>query len=124
MGAEARCQLRVDGAAHEGKALFETDELLFRGDARGAERGFRFAIPLSSIRNVTETDGSLCVAFGGGEATFVLGDQARKWAQRIRSPKSRIDKLDVKANQLVSVIGLDDADFIAELTARAERVVV
>ena len=35
MGAEARCELRLDGASHEGKALLETDELLFRGDARG-----------------------------------------------------------------------------------------
>lgn len=124
MGAEARCQLRVDGASHEGKALLETDELLFRGDARGGERGFRLAIPLASIRNVSETDGSLRVTFSDGAATFVLGAQAEKWAQRIRSPKSRIDKLDVKAGHVVSVVALDDPAFVAELTARAERVVI
>jgi hypothetical protein len=124
MGAEARCQLRVDGALHDGKALLETDELLFRGDARGAERGFRLAISLASIRHVNDTDGSLHVTHDGGDATFVLGPQAQKWAQRIRSPKSRVDKLDVKADQLVSVMALDDAEFVAELTARGARVVV
>jgi hypothetical protein len=123
MGAEARCQLRVEGASHEGKALLETDELLFRGDAGGAERRFRLAIPLASIRNVSETHGSLLVTFNGGDATFVLGDQAAKWAERIRSPKSRVDKLDVKAGHVVSVVALDDPEFVAELTARAERVV-
>ena len=37
MGAEARCELRLGGASHEGKAFLETDELLFRADARGKE---------------------------------------------------------------------------------------
>jgi hypothetical protein len=124
MGAEARCQLRVDGASHEGKALLETDELLFRGDSRGVERGFRLAIPLASIRGISGTDGSLRVTFGGGEATFVLGAQAEKWAERIRSPRSRIDKLDVKGEHVVSVVALDDPEFVAEVTARAKRVVV
>jgi len=59
MGAEARCELRVGGASHAGKALLETDELLFRGDARDDGRGFRLAIPLSSIRSVSHTDGAV-----------------------------------------------------------------
>jgi len=67
MGLEARCELQFDGASHEGKALLETDELLFRGDAsgrgKGAPRGFRLAIPLSSIRGVSGDDGALRVRF-------------------------------------------------------------
>ena len=124
MGAEARCQLEVDGASHEGKALLETDELLFRGDARGAQRGFRLKIPLASIRNVSERDGALRVTFSGGDATFLLGNQAEKWAQRIRSPKSLVDKLDVKAEHSVSVVAIDDEDFLATLRTRATRVSV
>ena len=80
MGAEARCELLVDGASHAGKALLETDELLFRGDARGKERGFRLAIPLSSIRSVSDSAGALRVRYAGGDATFVLGKHAEKWA--------------------------------------------
>ena len=124
MGAEARCQLRVGETVHEGKALLETDELLFRGDKRGEERGVRLAIPLASIRSVTGTNGSLSVRFDGGDATFVLGAQAEKWAEKIRSPKSLIDKLDVKPEHVVSVVALDDAEFIESLRARTARVVV
>ena len=122
MGAEARCRLEVDGASHEGKALLETDELLFRGDAQSARRGFRLAIPLASIREVSESKGALRITFGGGDATFHLGMQAEKWAERIRSPKSLIDKLDVKAEHVVSVVAIDDADFVEALRTRAARV--
>src|SRR5689334_3175726 len=124
MGAEARCQLRVGEAVHEGKALLETDELLFRGDKQGAERGVRLAIPLASIRGVTGTNGALRVRFDGGDATFVLGAQAEKWAEKIRSPKSLIDKLDVKPEHTVSVVGLLATEFIESLRARAARVVI
>lgn len=124
MGAEARCQLRVGETVHDGKALLETDELLFRGDKRGTERGVRLAIPLASIRGVTGANGALRVRFDGGDATFVLGAQAEKWAEKIRSPKSLIDKLDVKPEHTVSVVALDDSEFIESLRARATRVVV
>jgi hypothetical protein len=128
MGLEARCELQLDGASHEGKALLETDELLFRGDTarrgKGGARGFRLAIPLSSIRNVSGGDGELRVRFSGGDATFVLGKQAEKWAQRIRSPKSLIDKLDVKSEHTVSVVAIDDDDFIRALRERTARVFV
>jgi len=124
MGAEARCQLEVDGTSHEGKALLETDELLFRGDAHGAQRGFRLKIPLTSIRTVSERDGALRVIFSGGDATFLLGKQAEKWAERIRSPKSLVEKLDVKAEHSVSVVAIDDADFLATLRAGVARVSV
>ena len=124
MGAEARCQLQVDGAAHDGKALLETDELLFRGDKRGTERPLRLAIPLAAIRSVSGAHGALRVCFDGGEATFLLGAQAEKWAEKIRSPKSLIDKLDVKPEHTVSVVALDDSDFVESLRTRAARVVV
>jgi hypothetical protein len=124
MGAEARCQLEYDGALHEGKALLETDELLFRGDALGTTRGLRLAIPLASIHDVSGGAGALRVVFAGRDATFLLGPQAEKWAERIRSPKLLIDKLDVKPEHVVSVVAIVDDDFIATLRTRASRVVV
>lgn len=124
MGAETRCELRFDGASHEGKALLETDELIFRGDADGRARGLRLAIPLASIRKVSEADGTLRVIFEGGDATFLLGARAEKWAERIRSPKSLVDKLDVKPDHTISVVALDDDDFVCSLRARAASVVV
>jgi dipeptidyl aminopeptidase/acylaminoacyl peptidase len=124
MGAEARCQLRLDGRSHEGKVLLETDELRFRGDGLANQRGLRLTIPFASIRNVSDTDGALRVNYAGGDATFVLGEKAAAWAERIRSPKSLIDKLDVKPEHTVSVVALRDDEFMRALNARAARVVV
>jgi hypothetical protein len=124
MGAEARCRLDHEGASHEGKALLETDELLFRGDGRGTARGYRLAIPFASIRSVQGEDGALHVEFSEGSATFRVGDQAERWAERIRSPKPLIDKLDVKAGQTISIVGVRDSAFLDAVRARAARVVM
>src|SRR5690349_6216062 len=112
MGAEARGQLRVGETIHEGKALLETDELLFRGDKRGEARAMRLAIPLASIRDVSGTNGALRVRYDGGDATFLLGAHGEKWAEKIRSPRSLIDKVDVKPEHTVSVLALDDSAFV------------
>jgi hypothetical protein len=119
MGAEANCQLRLNGATYEGKALLETDELLFRGSARSV----RLEIPLASIRTVTAASGELRVQHAGGDAAFLLGTRAEKWAERIRNPRSLLDKLDVKVGQTVSVVGLTDEEFLGQLRQRAGRVV-
>jgi hypothetical protein len=124
VGAEARCQLRLDGRSHEGKALLETDELRFRGDGLANERGLRLTIPFASIRTVNDLNGALRVSYAGGDATFELGDKASTWAERIRSPKSLIDKLEVKAEHTVSVVALRDEEFLRVLNARAAHVVV
>jgi hypothetical protein len=66
MGEEARCAVRFGSARSEGKALLETDELVFRGD-------FRIAVPLKSITDLAASNGELRVGFADGEATFELG---------------------------------------------------
>jgi hypothetical protein len=98
--------------------------LIFRGDARGAERGFRLSIPLKSVRDVSGGGGALRVRFDEGDAVFVLGKHAEKWAERIRTPKSLIDKLDLKAEYTVSVVGIKDEEFVESLRGRVSRVVV
>jgi hypothetical protein len=84
----------------------------------------RLAIPFSSIHDVRSDEGVLHVSFSGGQALFILGNQAERWAQRIRSPKPRIDKLDLKPEHIVSVVALADDQFVGELRARVARVVV
>jgi hypothetical protein len=115
VGLEAKCQLRVGRAIHEGKALLETDELLFRGDVR-------LKIPLTSIKSVTAADGVLRVDHADGRAAFSLGPAADRWAERIRSPRTLIDKLDIKPGAVVSVFGVTDAAFLEQLAARTTNV--
>jgi hypothetical protein len=111
MGLEANCVVRVDGALHRGTALLETDELLFRGPAR-------LKIPFTSITSLEAGNGVLRVTHSGGTADFELGDAAATWAEKIRSPRSLLDKLGAKAGMTVSVVGDCEPDFVRDLSER------
>ena len=108
MGAEAACSVRFGRKTSAGKALLETHELIFRGD-------FRLAIPLNEISAIEAKDGSLRVTFPDGTATFELGPKATQWAERIRNPKSVLDKLEIKAGQRIVVLHVNDDAFVAKL---------
>src|SRR5690242_221680 len=112
MGQEAKCEVRYGGRLSAGKALLETDELIFRGD-------FRLLISLKSIQSLETADGELRVKWPEGAAIFKLGTAAEKWAHKIRNPRTRADKLDVKPGVRVSLIGVADATFRSELEPRA-----
>ena len=99
-----------------GKALLETDELIFRGD------GLRFSIPYQSILHVDAKDGTLRVTSTTGIAAFELGDTAAKWAEKIKNPPTRIDKLGIKAGQRVLLVGLRDASLREEIQTRGATV--
>lgn len=113
MGAELPCTLRIRRTATPGKALLETDEIVFRGG------DFRLKIPLQSIRAVEAKGGTLVVRHGEAEeARLELGAHAAKWKEKIANPKSRIDKLGVRAEQRVAIVGDVDASLARELRDR------
>ena len=122
MGQESRVTVTVEGASHDGKALLETDDLVFRGDPPPGETkgGLRLKIPFKQIDALDANGGCLDVAWPEGRASFELGEKAAKWADKIRNPKSLLDKLDVKLGMRAAVIGVDDEGFLADLRARAE----
>jgi hypothetical protein len=115
MGLETTCRVRSGGKAYDAKVLLETDELIVRGEERQR-------VPFSAIRRIDAADGELRIEHTGGSLTFALGDAAARWAERIRSPRSLLDKLGVRANQSVSVLGVDDAKFAAQLASAGARV--
>lgn len=115
MGLELPCTARLGRRISEGKALLETNELIFRG-------GFRIAIPLKSARSVTASDGELTITSSEGTLVLSLGAAAPKWADRILHPKSRIDKIGVKPGSVVSVIGAVETSLHDELAARSVSV--
>jgi hypothetical protein len=117
MGQEIRCRVDFGKQTSEGKALLETNEVIFRG-------GFRLKIPHASIAGMSVRDGKLTVAFPEGEAIFHLGEPAaEKWAERIRNPPSRLDKLGVKPGTRVRFVGPHDEDFLQELRDRGAETV-
>jgi hypothetical protein len=115
MGLEATCRVRSGATTHEAKVLLETDELIVRGAARQR-------IPLSAISNVAAADGELRVDHGSGTLVFELGEAAEKWAQRIRSPRTLLEKLGVHAGQTISVRDVSDEEFATQLTGSGARV--
>lgn len=112
MGREARCTARLGESVSEGKALLETSSLLFRGE-------FRLDIPFEDMRSVAVQDGKLTIAFSKGWAVFELGAQAEQWAERIRNPRSLLDKLGVRPGARVSVLGVGSelAELVRDRTA-------
>jgi hypothetical protein len=112
VGNEAVCTVRYEGKASEGKALLETNEIIFRGG------DFRLKIPLKEIAALDATDGELSVGYNGSVAVFELGREAEKWATKIRNPRGLMDKLGVKAGMRVAVLGVQDDDFESQLEAR------
>jgi hypothetical protein len=109
MGAEARCRATFGDTTAEGKALLETDELIFRGE------GLRLAIPYKTITRVDTREGALRVMWTDGTAVFELGSMAVKWADKIRNPPSRIDKLNIRAGQRVLFVGVRDETLREEI---------
>lgn len=115
MGAEAQCTVRFNERVSSGKALLETDALVFRGT-------FRLAIPYAAMTRVAAESGQLRVAFPEGVALFHLGARAGPWAEKILHPKSLLDKLSLKPNMQAAVLGIDDPAFFAQLAGRTVRV--
>jgi hypothetical protein len=111
MGAESHCNIVFGKRASEGKALLESEALLFRGD-------FRLSIAFKETTSLEAKNGELHVTFPGGTAVFTLGPLAEKWATKIRNPKGLIDKLGVKPGSQVVVLGVADESFWRELKGR------
>jgi len=115
MGNEATCKVRFGKQESKGKALLETNEILFRGD-------FRLKIPFSTVKSAKAVDGELRLQTAEGLAAFQLGATAAKWCEKILHLKSRIEKLGVKPGAKVSLLGQFDAEFLNEVHALTKSV--
>ncbi len=113
MGAELNCEAKYKKQTSKGRALLETNEIIFRGD-------FRLKIPLKEIRSLEAKNGNLRVAWGSESATLRLGDAAEKWAHKIRNPKTVIEKLGIKPGCRVILQNIHDEKFLNDLRAVAE----
>ena len=115
MGAEVVCKVRFGKQESEGKAFLETSEVLFRG-------AFRLKIPFSSIKSAKAVEGELRLQTAEGVAAFQLGTAAEKWRDKILHPKSRIEKLGVKPEARVSMLGEFEPEFVRELAELTKSV--
>lgn len=112
MGLEATCVMRLGRRRLNGKALLETDHLLLRLPDE------RVKIAFGDIESLEAKDGRLAITHRQGNVTLYLGAAATKWIDKIKNPRSLMDKLGVKQGMNVTVDGVDDAVFLVELAAR------
>jgi hypothetical protein len=116
MGREARCTVHFEGEVSEGRALLESDDVVFRGE-------LRLKIPIKDMTRVEAVEGRLEIKWPAGAAVFELGSpEAERWAERITNPPSLMDKLGVKAGARVTVLDVDDEDFWKDLRSRTDEV--
>jgi hypothetical protein len=118
MGNELRCRVRFGKQESEGRALLETSEIIFRGD-------FRLKIPFAKILSAEVVGDDLQVRIPEGEVIFKFGAAtASKWREKILHPKTRIEKLGIKAGTKVSLIGFENRDEEFEKEIQSTKAVV
>jgi hypothetical protein len=111
MGRELAGRMRFGKQTLTGQLLLESSELLFRGQPR-------LRIPFKDILALEAKDGWLHVAWGQHEAAFELGAEAEAWSRKIKRPRGLMDKLGIKPDSRVAVVGLDDPGVLAQLEER------
>jgi hypothetical protein len=112
MGSEVSCLVRFNQIESFGKAHCSDGEISFRGD-------FRFLWKWTDLSTVEVVAGHLVIRKGNDEAILELGQNAEKWCQAIRNPKSRLDKLGLKPSHAYQAWGDFDDLFLNELDERA-----
>jgi len=110
MGQEVECRATWNGKKGQGKALLETEEVQFRGTVR-------FRLPFRSLTRVEAMGGALLLEGPGGRARIELGARAIDWAHRIRNPKGRVQKMNLRAGHRAALVGEMDGSFANELEA-------
>ena len=115
MGNEVVCEVELDGVTGDAKVLLETDELIVRAP-------FRVKVPFKAIRKIDADDKRMLIDWESHTLAIFNGRDAKKWAEKIRNPKSLADKLGIKPGQRISVAGNVEEKFIDELQARGADV--
>src|SRR5579859_6780883 len=117
MGNEVKGAMRVADQRHQGKILLETSEIIFRG------ADCRLRIPFAELREVIATEGELRLKTKSGLTVFEVGATAEKWREKILHPKTRAEKLGLKAGTQVRLVVAFAADFVKELKASKSAIV-
>jgi hypothetical protein len=118
VGNEAVCVVKFGKQKARGKALLETSEVIFRSE----DGALRLKLPFADLKSASAADGELRLETAEGPAIFQLGANAAKWCEKIVHPKTRMEKLGIKSNSAVSLVGDFHSDFLAELRSVTKNV--
>ena len=116
MGNTKQTSVRVGTSRVDAEVLIETSELILRGAKR-------MRIPFSEMQSLAARDGTLTFRFRDDTIAIDLGDDAAKWLDKIRNPKSVIEKLGVKAGHGVALVNIRDDAFARDLESIGTKIV-
>ena len=116
MGREAECTVTYKGRSKTQKALLETEENIVRGEPR-------IVVKRSEISDVAVEGGDLVIEWPGGTISLRLGPAAQTWANDIRNPKSRLDKIGAKTGQRAALVAVSDEELPDELARAGVEIV-
>jgi hypothetical protein len=82
----------------------------------------KLSIPLKDVRQAVSKDGQLTIRWNDDKISLQVGPQAERLAKKILKPPSLLEKLGIKPDRRVSVVGLDDQAFLDDLRKGAGAV--
>ncbi|MCC6931086.1 MAG: DUF3052 family protein [Gemmatimonadaceae bacterium] len=116
MGLETPCTLERARRKTVGRALLEADHIAFRGKTRSE----RFL--LADVARVEVQGNALMLDHADGPALLHFAEgMAAKWLAKIRNPRTLLDRLGITDQSRVVVLGVDDAEFVDQLTRKVGR---
>jgi hypothetical protein len=99
MGSEVDARLVHGKRRVPGRALFETDEILFRGTPR-------VRVALRDVREARAEGDALVLRLADETVTLEIGARhAARWAEKIRTPPTRLSKLGIGPGVKVALVG-------------------
>ena len=116
MGLEAKCKVVFQNETFQVRVHLDSNKLdVYTKPA--------LHVPFTELRGVKAEGGELRMRVQGKPLVLTLGAAAERWEAKIKSPKSRLDKLGVKAGESrVVFLGAEDPEFEAELRERVGAV--
>ncbi|MEO8359130.1 MAG: hypothetical protein ABI672_03790 [Vicinamibacteria bacterium] len=117
MGLTADCKITMGGRVVTGHAHLEPAELrLTLAPTK------KINIAFADILGVGAQAGVLSIRHKGGEVSLALGKASQTWALKIRYPRGRTEKLGVKPQTRIALIGIKDKALVEELTGAGGKV--
>jgi hypothetical protein len=118
VGLESRAKAKLGGrrVLQDGTLFLEGQELFFRPDVPEGQRVKRLRIPVAETTRLEATGPELIVEHRGETMRFAI-DHPERWVAKIRTPKSRVDKLGIRAGTVVYIENVDDPALDDELSA-------
>lgn len=118
MGLESRAKAKLGArrVLQDGTLFLEGQEIFFRPDVPEGQRVKRLRIPVAETTRLEAAGKELVIEHKGELMRFAI-DHPERWVAKIRTPKSRVDKLGIRAGTVVYVANVTDPALDDELSA-------